>query len=31
VDARVSAVEFKCGERKKLKDAWYVIVGNIDR
>lgn len=29
VDARVSGMEFKSGERKKLVDAGYVIVGNI--
>ncbi|PUZ64338.1 hypothetical protein GQ55_3G135800 [Panicum hallii var. hallii] len=28
-DVRVHAVEFKSGERKKLEDAGYVIVGNI--
>jgi len=28
-DARVHAVEFKSGERQKLEDAGYVIVGNI--
>jgi hypothetical protein len=26
---RVTSVEFKSGERKKLVDAGYVIVGNI--
>ncbi|XP_062179239.1 stem 28 kDa glycoprotein-like [Phragmites australis] len=29
VDARVPSMEFKSGERKKLEDAGYVIVGNI--
>ncbi|CAN6248155.1 unnamed protein product [Urochloa humidicola] len=28
-DVRVNSLEFKSGERKKLKDAGYVIVGNI--
>ncbi|KAF8724952.1 hypothetical protein HU200_020671 [Digitaria exilis] len=28
-DAKVHSVEFKSGERKKLEDAAYVIVGNI--
>ena len=28
-DVKVHAVEFKSGERQKLEDAGYVIVGNI--
>ncbi|TVU17124.1 hypothetical protein EJB05_33139, partial [Eragrostis curvula] len=28
-DARVSSMVFKAGERKKLEDAGYIIVGNI--
>ena len=28
-NVRVTSVEFKSGERKKLVDAGYVIVGNI--